>query len=308
MAINKAMRRALQIISYNNDEVADEYERKRQLQAITGRRVIRRRSWNYTAHLDGRKIPVRLYEPPRRGKKPGLLLFFHGGGWVIGDIDSYDRVCGNMARLTGRRVLSVDYRLAPEHPFPAGLEDCYLVAQYLFSGAMPDVKPEDITLIGDSAGGNLAAAVCLMARDRKAFTPKRQILLYPATAPWHDERSAFPSVRTNGTDYLLTSKRVEEFLALYQSDPSDRENPYFAPLLAKDLTGQPDTLVITAEYDPLRDEGEAYGMALQAAGSRVKIIRLKDALHGFIALPSRFVHVKRAYVRINEFLEKGGGL
>ena len=143
--------------------------------------------------------------------------------------------------------------------------------------------PEDIVLVGDSAGGNLAAVVSLMGRDRGVFQVKRQILLYPATYNDHSpETSPFESIRENGQDYILTSKRLCEYWELYLS-PDDWYDPYAAPLLEKDLTGQPDTLIITAEHDPLRDEGEAYGKALAEAGNRVVINRLEGAIHGFIS-------------------------
>lgn len=311
MSINSAMAAALRAISYKDLDVTKNYKILREVKTLTGRRVVKNpyRTLDHAIVRDGHTIPVRLYGPDARFCAPGMLLFFHGGGWVTGNIDSYDKVCRDMARFTDRLVVSVDYRLAPEHRFPAGLEDCYTVAKELFCGAgMPGIKPEDITLIGDSAGGNLAAAVSLLARDRGEFFPRRQILLYPATASDHGEHSPFASVRTNGTDYLLTAKRVEDYLSLYQSSPADRTSPYFAPLLAKNFANQPETLLITAEYDPLRDEGEAYGEALRGAGNPVRIVRLANALHGFIALPPRFVHVKRAYAQINDFLTRGTGI
>lgn len=309
MGINQAMQAALRAISYREADITESYRLERGIKTLTGRRVVKNpyRTLDHVIRRGDHDIPVRVYGPNASFSGEGVLLFFHGGGWVTGNIDSYDRVCRTMARKTCRPVISVDYRLAPEYPFPAGLEDCYTVAKELFvNGCMPGVCPENITLIGDSAGGNLAAAVSLLARDRGEFLPRRQILLYPATAADHTEQSPFASVRANGTDYLLTAKRVEEYMSLYQSSPQDRENPYFAPLLAQSLENQPNTLILTAEYDPLRDEGEAYGEALRAAGNPVQVVRLADALHGFLSLPPRFVHVKRAYVKINEFLTRGG--
>lgn len=133
--------------------------------------------------------------------------------------------------------------------------------------------------------------------------PRRQILIYPAVHNDHSDASPFPSIRENGSSYLLTSKRVCEYMELYQSSPSDLENPYYAPLLAKDLRGQPKTLIVTAEFCPLRDEGEAYGQRLGEAGNEVEIRRMPDALHGYFSLPARFDLVKRTYDIINEFLE-----
>lgn len=239
-------------------------------------------------------IPVRIFYPRKMEHSDGLL-FFHGGGWVIGNIDTYTNVCINMAELTGRTVYSVDYRLAPEHPYPQGLEDCFRATEVL----LDDSK---LTLIGDSAGANLAAAVSLMLRDKGKAVPKKQILLYPVTYWDHSDASPFKSIRTNGVDYGLTSKKVREYMELYQPDSSLRKGPYISPLMAEDLSRQPDTLVITAQFDPLRDEGEAYGIALRKAGNRVRIHRILGAVHGFIAYPRFAKSVTEAYREINDFL------
>lgn len=257
--------------------------------------------------IDEREIPVRIFRPIENGTS-GVMIFFHGGGWVTGNIDSYTNVCVNMAKQTRNIVISIDYRLAPEYPFPAGLEDCYNVTKEIFNNLdLLDCKAKDITLIGDSAGGNLAAAVSLMARDRGEFLPSKQILIYPATYNDHTEDSPFPSIRENGKDYLLTSKQIQDYLELYTPNVEDRNSPYLAPLLAEDLTNQPATLIITAQYDPLRDEGEAYGLRLKEAGNKVKMYRMKDAVHGFFSLPWKSEYVIRAYEIINCFLSSCNG-
>ncbi|WP_265443184.1 alpha/beta hydrolase [Acetivibrio straminisolvens] len=254
-----------------------------------------------------RKIPVRFFYP-KNEPTSGILIFFHGGGWVTGNIESYTHVCCNMANQTRNTVVSVDYRLAPEHPFPKGLEDCYDTTREFFKNLdILDCKAEDITLIGDSAGGNLAAAVSLMARDRGEFLPKRQILIYPSTYNDHSETSPFPSIRENGTGFLLTSEKIRNYMDMYAPRKEDRLSPYLAPLLAQDLFKQPDTLIITAEYDPLRDEGEAYGARLKEYGNNVKMYRMKDAVHGFFSLPWKSQYVIRTYEIINWFLSSYNG-
>jgi len=307
MAINKAMRAALSALSYPELNIKKNYPLERELVKIASRRIKKPhlyRIWEHDVPRGDHKIPVRIFTPSEDARRR-LLLFFHGGGWVTGNIDSYDGVCADMAALTGRMVASVDYQLAPEHPFPAGLEDCYAVARELFvRDGLPDVRPEEIVLIGDSAGGNLAAAVCLLARDRGEFLPKRQILIYPATGNDYSDTSPFPSVRENGSGFLLTARRVRDYMELYRSSQADLQNPYFAPLAAKDFSRQPDTLIITAEYCPLRDEAEAYGEKLAAAGNRVEVVRMPDALHGYFSLPASFKLVRRTYERINRFLEE----
>ncbi len=254
--------------------------------------------------FQGREIPVKIFRPNvSSGFK--ILLFFHGGGWVTGNTGSYSYICANMANETGYMVVSVDYSLAPEFPYPAGVEDCYYVTRDIFTDhSLFQAKPEEIVLIGDSAGGNLAAAVSLMARDRGEFLPDKQILIYPITYHDHSENSPYPSVRVNGSGYLMTSKRISEYMDLYLSREEDRLSPYVAPLLAEDLSNQPKTLIITAEYDPLRDEGEAYGMCLRKYGNTVRIERMKDALHGFLSLPKHSVYVSNCYAIINRFLQE----
>ena len=234
-----------------------------------------------------------------------VLLFLHGGGWITESVDTYDRVCAGLARDTGHAVVSVGYRLAPDFRFPAGLEDCYAVARAIYKNRfLLNVDPSRITLIGDSAGGNLAAALSLMARDRGEFMPQQQILIYPAVNSDYSEASPFPSVQENGTDFLLTRQKLCQYLEYYQGTEADRLNPYFAPILAQDLSRQPRTLILTAQFDPLRDEGEAYGERLREAGNEVEIHRIKDALHGFFALGIKYYHVQESFTLINQFLKE----
>ncbi len=305
MAINKAMLMALKAISNQEIDLKKNYQKRRQFNNAT-HPYIRNpyEMWDHKVIVGEHEVPVRVFFPDVDQYCGKIMIYYHGGGWVTGSIDSYSNVCHNLSKLTGHIVVSVDYRLAPEHPFPAGLEDCYAVAREIFMDAtLFDSRPEDIVLIGDSAGGNLAAVVSLMARDRGEFLPAKQILIYPLTASDHGENSPFPSVHENGTDYLLTTRQINDYMELYNSSDEDRKNPYVAPILAQDLSNQPRTLIITAEYDPLRDEGEAYGKKLHEFGNEVEVFRMKDAVHGFFSLPKRFIHPKRTYELINKFLE-----
>jgi acetyl esterase len=306
MAINKAMRLALKALSYSDLDLKKNYKLKRQLtNAVHPYIKPLYEMWDHKVSLGDHEIPVRVFFPSQEEPIQKILIFFHGGGWVIGNIDSYTTVCSTMAKQTGHIVISVDYRLAPEYKFPAALEDCYAIAKEIFMDAtLFNVKQEDITLIGDSAGGNLAAAVSLMARDKGEFLPNQQILIYPSTGSDHSELSPYPSINDYGTDYLLTAKRMNDYMDLYISSEEDLKNPYLAPILSEDLSNQPRTLIITAEYDPLRDEAELYGKKLYESGNEAEVYRMKDALHGFISLPKHFVHVKRSYELINRFLKK----
>lgn len=248
---------------------------------------------------EGREIPVRVFLPKEHTRE-GISLFFHGGGWATGDVDTYASACRTMADLTGQTVAAVDYRLAPEHPFPAGLDDCLAVTRRLLGV----VDARDVVLVGDSAGGNLTAAVTLVLRAEGHEQPAAQVLLYPVLQWDHDpETSPFPSVAEYGTGLRLTSIEVHDYLSMYEPDPDRRREPLVSPLAADDLSGLPRALVMTAELDLLRDEGEAYGYALRAAGTPARIERVDGALHGFISLPRLARPLTHAYQLINSFLD-----
>lgn len=303
MAINKSMRKVLKALSFDGIEV-EASRHLANLKAIDPMKIFHR-TIDGKIYNEGYEVPVRVYLP-REKETDGLpvMLFFHGGGWVTESIDNYERICARMAVATNHIVVSVGYRLAPEYKFPVGLEDCYAVAKELYTGKIAGIDPEQITVIGDSAGGNLAAALSLLARDRGEFLPKQQILIYPALYGDYSDASPYPSVQENGSDYLLTSGKMRDYIELYASSEKDKKNPYFAPLLAEDYKNQPKTLILTAEFDPLRDEGEDYGRKLSEAGNEVEIHRISDALHGYFALGIKYYHVKESFELINEFLRR----
>lgn len=303
MAINKSMRKVLKALSFDGIEV-EASRHLANLKAIDPMKIFHR-TIDGKIYNEGYEVPVRVYLP-REKETDGLpvMLFFHGGGWVTESIDNYERICARMAVATNHIVVSVGYRLAPEYKFPVGLEDCYAVAKELYTGKIAGIDPEQITVIGDSAGGNLAAALSLLARDRGEFLPKQQILIYPALYGDYSDASPYPSVQENGSDYLLTSGKMRDYIELYASSEKDKKNPYFAPLLAEDYKNQPKTLILTAEFDPLRDEGEDYGRKLSESGNEVEIHRISDALHGYFALGIKYYHVKESFELINEFLRR----
>lgn len=306
MPINSVMLAAVKALMHPPGELKDTYKLERRLVDLTHPHILKPffRIVDEHVTLKNHNIPVRIFFPNKEGICP-LLIFFHGGGFVTGNIDSYSKVCANMATLTKHIVISVDYRLAPEHPFPAALEDCYaVVSKILLDPLLSKAFGQDITLIGDSAGASLAAAVSLMARDKGDFNIKKQILIYPLTQPDHSESSPFKSVIENGKDYLLTAKRINDYVDLYIKDKKDLYNPYFAPLLANNLQNQPNTLIITSEFDALRDEGEAYGNKLLEAGNNVEIHRIPNTIHGFFSLSPLFPEVKDCYTIINDFLNR----
>lgn len=251
---------------------------------------------------EDREIPVRIFYPEKRLHEE-YIIYIHGGGWTLGNIDTYTSACMNLANKLGRIVYSVDYRKAPENPYPAGLKDVLQVVNTLME-PIPSRKDKKFIIMGDSAGGNLAAAVILKLKKEGRKLPDKQILIYPVTYWDHSIDSPFESIRTNGYDYGLTIKKIGEYMKMYAPDESIRQSPYISPLMAKDLTGQPDTLIITAEFDPLRDEGEAYGKALKEAGNTVVVRRILNSVHGFITYPPYVTPLVTAYKEMNEFLNR----
>lgn len=229
---------------------------------------------------DDHKIPIRIYTPAGNGPLP-ILVYFHGGGWVLGDIESHDGTSRELANKAGCIVVSVDYRLAPEHKFPAAPEDCYAATKWVaLNAASFGGNPARIAVGGDSAGGNLAAAVAQMAADRGAPSFVHQLLIYPVTNYSFDT----PSHRDNAEGYLLTRDLMQWFWKHYLASDEDGKNAYASPLQAREVRRVAPAFVITAEFDPLRDEGEAYAARLKAAGVPVELKRYNGAIHGFFNL------------------------
>ncbi len=246
-------------------------------------------------------IPLRLYRPRvTSGAAPAsttteahspanasaaaklpVLLYFHGGGWVIGDLDTHDTLCRQLANGAGCAVVAVDYRLAPEHRYPAAVDDCLAATRWVQREAEAlGLDPARIAVGGDSAGGNLAAVVALAARDAGDLGLAFQLLIYPAT----DMRALHPSHTQNGSGYLLTRDTIAYFHDHYITERADDLDWRASPLLHADLARLPPALVMTAGYDPLRDEGLAFAAALTAAGNRASYVCFERQIHGFILM------------------------
>ncbi|WP_435077463.1 alpha/beta hydrolase [Halococcus sp. AFM35] len=238
---------------------------------------------NFAIEGPDRPLPVRVYAPETGTEPYGVFVTFHGGGWVVGSLDTHDPVCRALANAAECLVVSVDYRLAPEHPFPAAVEDCYAAVEW--AAAYADElggDPERIAVGGDSAGGNLAAAVTLAARDRDGPELRHQSLVYPSVnSPTVKQ---FDSYEENAEGYLLELESAEWYYERYLQHPTDARNEYAAPLLARDLSTLPPATVITAGFDPLRDEGFAYADRLDAAGVAVTHEHFEGMIHGFLNL------------------------
>jgi acetyl esterase len=230
--------------------------------------------------VDGGTIAVRCYTPAGTGPFP-VHVYFHGGGWVIGDIETHDGICRSLANAAGCVVASVDYRLAPEHRFPVAVDDAFAATRWIAaSAAALGVDAGRMAVGGDSAGGNLAAAVAFLSRDRGGPPLALQVLVYPVTQHGFDT----PSYQEHADGYLLTRSAMRWFWSHYLARPEDGQDALASPLLARSLHGLPPALVITAEYDPLRDEGEAYAARLREAGVPVTVTRYPGMIHGFLRM------------------------
>lgn len=228
---------------------------------------------------DGYAIPVRIYRPSSPRPHP-VLVSMHGGGWVRGSLDSDEFRSHFIAHESGCAVVSVDYRLAPEYRYPTALEDCFAVTEWVAAqGASQGFDADRIGVAGDSAGGNLAAAIALMARDRGGPPLQCQILVYPICDHDFDR----PSYIENAEGKLLTRTLMKWFWEQY-AGPANRDQPYLSPLRANDLGNLPPALVVTAEHDPLRDEGELYAKRLREAGNTVEALRMDGLIHPFQTL------------------------
>ncbi len=249
----------------------------------------------------GGEIPVRIYRP-LDSTSDGLpvLVFFHGGGWVVCNVDTHDTLCRSLANAAGYLVVAVDYRLAPEHKFPAAVEDCYAATQWVAEAAEElGADRNRIVVGGDSAGGNLATVVSLLARDAGKPLPQMQILIYPVT----DYNLNTASYLANGEGYNLTRNMMRWFFDCYLNSEADGADWRVSPLRVDDLRGLPPALVITAEYDPLRDEGEAYAARLADAGVPVTLTRYDGMVHPFIRRIHRFDKARDAFDQIVEALK-----
>jgi len=225
-------------------------------------------------------VPARAYRPDA-GESLPVLVYFYGGGWSLGTLDTSDAVCRMIANAARCVTVAVGYRLAPEHKFPAAVEDCYAGTAWVAGHATElGGDPARLAVGGDSSGGNLAAAVTLLARERRGPALVHQLLVYPNT----DYRADTPSMREMTDPLFFNPRSVAWYWGMYLASDSDGENPLASPLRAADLSGLPPATVITAEYDPLRDEGERYAERLAAAGVPAELIRYDGMMHGFFTM------------------------
>lgn len=241
-------------------------------------------------------VPLRSYRPLDSVADDVLpvLVYFHGGGWVVGDLETHDVLCRELCNLSGCAVIAVDYRLAPEHRFPAGVDDALAATRWIRTQAAAlHIDPQRMAVGGDSAGGNLAAVVALAARDAGDLPLAFQLLIYPAT----DQRRGAPSHTSNGQGYLLTRDSIAYYHDLYFGSDAHDLDWRASPLLHANHAGLPPAFVLTAGYDPLRDEGAQYAQQLSAAGSPATLVNFERQIHGFI-LMGKVLEEARAAVQV----------
>ncbi len=246
-------------------------------------------------------IPIRIYRPMKSASPLPVLVTFHGGGWCIGSVNSHDGTARRLALAGQCAVVSVDYRLAPEHKFPAPFDDCFAATKWVAEhGRELGVDASRLAVGGDSSGGNLAAAVALKARDAGGPKLAFQLLIYPAL----DRTLDTPSYKQNAKGYLLTRETMATNWALYLRTDADSKNPYACPNQAKDLRGLPSALIITAEYDPLRDDGDIYAKKLRAAGVPVTYTCYEGMIHAFFSYSDVLDEAKQALAQAGAALKQ----
>lgn len=255
---------------------------------------------NTFVQTNSQKIPIRIYTPEDGNSFP-IIIYSHGGFWIAGNLDSHDSVCRKLSKNTNAVVISVDYSLAPEKPFPSGLNDVYTVLQWTYTNAENiNGDKNRIAIAGDSAGANLSSAVSLISRNKNGPKITCQVLIYPSTNIYKLNSESWSYF---ANDFNISTEEMEKYISLYIPEKEDRKTPYASPLLADEFNGLPDTFVITAEIDPLRDEGEAYANKLSESGIQTKVIRINGVPHGFITMDKVTKKADEVLTQISSYLK-----
>jgi len=301
--MNSVVTKIVKKISNKNISVKKNYKMFRSLQNIVNFPYFKRVNYeDIIFNLEDRNIKARVFIP--KFSNDGLIIYIHGGGWVTGSIETHTTICKELTNLTNRIVISIDYRLAPEYPYPCGFDDCYEVIKIIIDNLDKyGINKKNVCLMGDSAGGNLVAAISIKSSRTRDFKINKQVLLYPALQSDYSNKTKYKSVIEKGKDYILTQKNMQEYMSLYITDKKYLRSPFVSPLRAKWLFFQPKTLIITAENDPLIDEGYAYFKKLKRYFNKVRYENIKGSIHGFLSNPLVMNYKKPTYEIIKQFLE-----
>lgn len=247
-------------------------------------------------------ILFRLFSP-KKDATNDIIIYIHGGGWVSGTTKNYSYFLNSIANSLKRHVIAIEYPLAPEHPYPEGFNTCYEAIKLIYNEAkINNINLDNTIIMGDSAGANLATCISIKAKKTKDFYLKYEILLYPIVQTNFKKNNKFKSIEENGYDYFLTKKMIEDYLSLYLNNTKDYKNKYVAPLYAHNLFKMPKTLIFTAEFDPLRDEGYAYYKKLKRYFNKVEYHNIKNVIHGYINNPLFHKETKKTIKIIKEFV------
>lgn len=302
--MNRLINKVIKDISNKGIDIKKNYKLMRRLQEILNPSFLYKKDYeDVVVDLFNRQIMCRVFKPNEEREKNKVIIYIHGGGWATGSIDSYTKACMDLSKQTNRIVISIDYRLAPEHPYPAGFNDCYEIVKLFMQNLNElNINQKDVCIAGDSAGGNLVAAISLKATRERTFKVKEQILLYPALQGDYTDNTKYKSVIEKGKDYLLTQRQLQDYMSLYVPNKEDLKSPYVCPLNKKILFSQPRTLLITCDNDPLRDEGKTFAKKLKLYFNDVEYYNLDGAIHGVFNNPIDNKYKSIIFDRIKQFL------
>jgi len=296
--MNKILKKIIDTGININIDIKKNYKRLRKLNNIAKKRANNNNIFDYTINANNRDIPIRVFYPSGIPKQ--IIIYYHGGGWVLGNNQTSSELCTKIATSTNSIVFAIEYALAPEFKFPQGFNDCYAITDIIIKDSMTFKIPKRrVYLMGDSAGGNIAACISLKRRDQKKYMPKKQILIYPVTAAIRT-KEIYSSVGEFEYSQTLSLKQLEDYIDLYLNNYDDKNNPYFSPLKATTLKKQPKTLLIVANKDILRDEGIEYARALADAKVKVQLVHIDEG-HAYLTLFGESKGSKETIKIIKEF-------
>lgn len=295
--MNNMFLKFIRSLSKKDIDMKHNYEEYRKLQSKSPLNKIKT-----SKEIQEENLLFRIFSP-KKGESKQILIYIHGGGWVTGTTKNYSLILQKLANELKRHVIAIEYRLAPEYPFPHGFNDCYEGIKLIYKKADKyNIDLKDTIIMGDSAGANLATAICIKAKKTKDFKIRKEILLYPIVQTNFKQNKKYKSIEENGYDYFLTKKMINDYLELYLKDEKDYKNKLVAPLLSKWLFHMPETLIITADLDPLRDEGLAYAKKLKRYWNKVEYHNIKKVIHGFINNPIYFKEINKTIKIIKRFV------